>query len=170
MNGRARNAAVVLALTAATAWAAEGEKVFFRDELTGIEMWRLSREMMFHEYPHAAKPFSYDGRYVVCRQWRPDGGVVVIKLADGSRTVFRSDRKGWVESPAFLRGQQAVVYCIGRQDATVYLVDLISGREQTCVPLHGKVQLTSAGVVGPRSEFLLLRGDMTGDGLADLGL
>ena len=36
------------------------EKVVFRDELNGCEMWRISKQAMFHEYCHAAKPFSYE--------------------------------------------------------------------------------------------------------------
>lgn len=67
--------------------AARAEKVIFRDELTGCEIWRLTDYSAFHEYAHAAKPFAYDGRRMVCRQWWAEGGVVVIDLADGSETV-----------------------------------------------------------------------------------
>ncbi len=66
---------------------AAAEKVFFRDELTGCEMWRMSNYSTFHEYCHASQPFSYDGRRIACR-WRGGRASVVFDVADGSEIVF----------------------------------------------------------------------------------
>lgn len=149
---------------------ASAEKVVFRDELTGCEIWRLTDYGAFHEYSHAAKPFSYDGRRIVCRQWRADGGVVVVDLADGGETVFGQEHPGWKENPAFVRDANAVVYIAGRQDVPVFLYDLDSRKDRCVVRLARNVQMPSAGVIGPHSEYLLLRGDVNGDGLPDGGL
>lgn len=146
------------------------EKVVFRDELTGCEMWRISKQGMFHEYCHAAKPFSCDGRRIVCREWRADGGVVVFDLEDGNKTVFGREHRGWKENPAFVRDGNAVVYIVGRQDAPIYLYDIETGKERRVVKLKGNAQMPSAGVIGARSEFIMLRGDLNGDGLSDWGL
>lgn len=162
-----RTIAVALALCCVTA---HGEKVAFRDELTGCEMWRMSDYGTFHEYGHAAKPFSYDGRRIVCREWRPDGGIVVIDLAGGSETVFGREHRGWKENPAFVRGTNAVVYIAGRQDASIFLYDIDTAKERRVVKLEGDARMPCAGVIGPRSEYLLLRGDLNGDGLSDWGL
>ena len=165
-----RTTALVATLVLCCAGVSSAEKVVFRDELTGCEIWRISKQAMFHEYCHAAKPFSYDGRRIVCREWRADGGVVVFDLADGSRTVFGREHQGWKENPAFVRSGNAVVYIVGRQDAPIYLYDLDTGKERRVVKLKGNLQMPSAGVIGPRSEFIMLRGDLNGDGLSDWSL
>jgi hypothetical protein len=171
MHGnRSRAIACALTIVLCCLWAASGEKVVFRDELTGCQMWRLTDYSTFHEYCHAAKPFSCDGRRVVCRQWFAEGGVVVVDLADGSQVVFGTEHAGWKENPAFVRGRNAVVYIVGRQDASVFLYDLDTGQERRVVKLKGNLQMPCAAVVGPRSEYLLLRGDLTGEGLSDLSI
>ena len=149
---------------------ARAEKVMFRDELTGCEMWRMSDYGTFHEYCHAAKPFSYDGRRIVCCEWRADGGIVVVDMADGSEIVFGREHDGWKENPAFVRDGNAVIYIVGRQDAPVYLYDIDTGKERRVAKLKGNVQMPSAGVIGPRSEFIMLRGDVNADGLSDWSL
>ena len=166
----ARTRALVATLVLCCTGVSHAEKVAFRDELTGCEIWRISKQAMFHEYCHAAKPFSYDGRRIVCREWREDGGVVVVDLADGSETVFGREHQGWIENPAFARGGNAIVYIVGRQDAPIYRYDLDTGEERRIAKLTGNLQMPSAGVIGPRSEFIMLRGDLNGDGLSDLSL
>jgi len=150
--------------------AADGEKVMFRDELTGREIWRMSNYSTFHEYCHADKPFSRDGRRIVYRQWFRSGGVVVTSPADGKETVFSKDRRDWNEQPAFVRGRNAVVYAVGREDVPIYLYDLDKGEERLVVKLKGNVQMVCAGVIGPNSEYLVLRGDLNGDGLSEWSL
>ena len=44
--------------------AESGEKVMFHDEITGLEMWRISDFEVFHEYPTTGKPFSEEGLWV----------------------------------------------------------------------------------------------------------
>lgn len=156
-------AALVCCLRTAVA-----EKVFFRDELTGCEIWRISNYETFHEYWQAAKPFSYDGRRAVCR-WRRNDGIVAFDLADGSEIVFGRDHRGDKEAPGFVRGREAVVYNVGRRDGSVYLYDLRTGRERLVVQLEGEVRLYFADVIGPESEYIMLRGDMNADGMLDWG-
>ena len=94
----------------------------------------------------------------------------MVDPADGSDVVFGTEHAGQKENPAFVRGRNAVVYIVGRQDAPVFLYDLDTGRERRVVQLKGNVQMPCAAVVGPRSEYLLLRGDLTGDGLSDFSI
>ncbi|NQT15916.1 MAG: fibronectin type III domain-containing protein [Planctomycetes bacterium] len=160
---------VAVAAVACSLRLASAEKVFFRDELTGCEIWRLSKCQTFHEYSQAAKPFSYEGRWVVCR-WRENAGIVVFDLKTGKEIVIGRNHAGAKVFPAFVRGHNAVVYSAGSTDVGVYLYDLDTSRERKIVQLQGNVLLNFAGVIGPRSDYLMLRGDMDGDGFLDWGL
>ena len=149
-----------------------GEKLMFRDELSGCEMWRLSNYSTFHEYCHASHPFSYDGRRIACR-WYSGKGIVVLDLADGGEAVFGAERSGSKIRPSFVRGpgRCAIVYStLASTGCSVFLHDLKTGEEREVAKLPPGVNTPCAGVIGPSSEYVLLRGDLNGDGLSDWSL
>ena len=148
---------------------ASAEKVMFRDELTGCEMWRITNYTCYHGYPQATTPFSYEGRRLVC-QWRNGAGNVVFDLADGSEVVFGRQHAARKGGAVFVRGHHAVLYGVGRKDVPIYLHDLNTGKERLVVQLKGNVGTTPSGVIGPGSKYAMLRGDMNGDGLNDFGV
>lgn len=163
---------VLAAAIVCTCHVALGEKLMFRDELTGCEIWRLSNYSTFHEYCHASHPFSYDGRRIACR-WYSGKGIVVLDLADGSEVVFGSEHPGTKMRPCFVRGpgRCAVVYSsLASAGCSVFLHDLKTGEEREVAQLPPGVTTPCAGVIGPSSEYVLLRGDLNGDGLSDWSL
>lgn len=144
----------------------------FRDELTGREIWRISDYTTFHEYCHASHPFSYDGRRIACRCHR-GRAIVVFDLRDGSETVFGEQHPGTKMRPCFVRGRgrRGVVYsAVGSTGGAVFLHWLDTGEEREIMALPKGVTTPCAGVIGPRSEYVLLRGDLNGDGLSDWSL
>ena len=91
---------------------ARAEKVMYHDETTGAEMWRVTSCASFHEYCHADKPWSRDGRLIVALHHENGAGVVVVDTRDGSETIIGKEHKTPVVSPAFVRGlgHRGVVY------------------------------------------------------------
>lgn len=162
----------VMVVGASIPSAALGEKVMFHQEGTGVEMWRLTSRMTFHEYHHADKPFSRDGKFIVCREHEGDLRIVVVNLADGSEYCFGGEHRpeGTTENPVFVRrdGRLAVVYGMrNTEGGSVYLRYLDTGEEHAVVKMPPGVRILTCGVIGPNSEYVMLRGDMTGDGLSD---
>ena len=179
MRTRTMDSMRIAVLTAAVAVCclrpANGEKVMFRDELTGCEMWRLTSRMTFHEYHHRDKPFSRAGQYMVCREHVGDLRIVVVNLADGSEDCFGGEHRseGTTENPVFVQrdGRLAVVYGMrNTEGGSVYLRYLDTGEERTVVKMPPGVRTLTCGVIGPNAEYVVLRGDMTGDGLSDWSL
>jgi len=163
---------VAIAAAACCLRVASGEKVMFHDELTGCEMWRITSRMTFHEYHHADKPFSRDGQYMVCREHVGDLRIVVVNLADGSEYCFGGEHhsEGTTENPVFVQrdGRLAVVYGMrNTEGGSVYLRYLDTGEEHTVVKMPPGVRTLTCGVIGPNAEYVMLRGDVTGDGLSD---
>jgi len=169
---RRASTTVLVAAIVCTGHVALGEKLMFRDELTGREIWRLSNYSTFHEYCHASHPFSYDGRRTACR-WYSGKGIVVFDLADGSEAVFGAEHSGSKMRPCFVRGpgRCAIVYsALTATGCSVFLHDLKTGEEREVAKLPPGVTTPCAGVIGPNSEYVLLRGDLNGDGLSDWSL
>ena len=161
-----------MVVDAGIALPASAEKVMFHQEGTGVEMWRLTSRMTFHEYHHADKPFSRDGQFMVCREHVGDLRIVVVNLADGSENCFGGEHRseGTTENPVFVQrdGRLAVVY--GMRDTeggSVYLRYLDTGEERAVVKMAPGVRTLTCGVIGPNAEYVMLRGDVTGDGLSD---
>lgn len=162
----------VMVVGASIGSASLAEKVMFHQEGTGVEMWRLTSRMTFHEYHHADKPFTRDGQYMVCREHEGDLRIVVVNLADGSEYCFGGEHRseGTTENPVFVRrdGRLAVVYGMrNTEGGSVYLHYLDTGEERTVVKMPPGVRTLTCGVIGPNAEYVMLRGDMTGDGLSD---
>jgi len=147
--------------------------VFFRDELTGAEMWRLARRDSFHGYGNSFRPFSDDGRYVCGILVRRRA--FVLDLFDGRVTLMGSDeeRGGY---PFFLlgRGRPGAIYFTRKDDvATVHRHWLDTGEEKVVAQLPPGVSYlhnAGEGLIGPKSEYVPLCGDLNGDGLSDFGL
>ena len=169
---RGRSVAVALAL----AWllpSVRAEKVFFRDELTGAEMWQLTRFDSFHVYSNSYRPFSHDGKYICANRARQRA--YVLDLHNGAVTLLGSPkvRAGY---PFFLfgRGRPGLVY-FSRDEhiLTAHLHWLDTGEERVIgqlPPYVNTLHNAGEGLIGPKSEYVPLCGDLNGDGLADFGL
>ena len=72
---------------------AQAEKVMFHDERLGTEIWRMSSFMSWHEYGHAGKPSSYEGRWITFG-WRHRAGSALVDLKDGSEVHFGRQHRG----------------------------------------------------------------------------
>jgi hypothetical protein len=152
---------------------ARGEKTFFRDELTGAEMWRLTRCDSFHGYGNASRPFSDDGQYVCAIRVRRRA--YVLDLFDGDVTLLGTDAEqgGY---PFFLLGRDrpGVIYFVRKDDvATVHRHWLDTGEEKVVGKLPPGVNYlhnAGEGLIGPKSGYVPLCGDLNGDGLSDFGL
>ena len=174
---RNRLLAIALALVSLLS-SAHADKVFFRDELTGAEMWRLTSFSSTHVYSNAYRPFSADGRLICATRssvhW-VDGRAYVLDLFDGHATLLGSEGEG-ASQPFFLLGRNrpGVIY-FGRQDdvITVHLHWLDTGEDKKVAQLPPHVGIlfnAGEGLMGPNSEYIPLCGDLNGDGLADFGL
>ena len=154
---------------------ARAEKVFFRDELTGAEMWQLTRFQSTHIYSNAYRPFSSDGR-LICAT-RSGGRAYVLDLFDGDVALLGSAREG-ARSPFFLFGRDrpGVIYFAGRIGSvggTIHRHWLDTGEEKVVgkLPLDVNYLFNAGeGLIGPKSEYVPLCGDLNGDGLSDFGL
>ncbi|MBT3381506.1 MAG: hypothetical protein HN742_32645 [Lentisphaerae bacterium] len=149
------------------------EKVFFRDELNGAELWRLTSRDSFHVYGNAYRPFSADGQYACALMERRRA--YALDLFDGKIT-FAGSEENQAGYPFFIlgRGRPGVVYLVKRDDIQdVHRCWLDTG-EDTVVghvpPNVHTLHNAGEGLMGPRSEYVPLCGDLNGDGLADFGL
>ena len=115
-EGRVLVVAALAAVLAASSACAE--KVMFHQETGGAEMWRLTSRMTFHEYHHADKPFTPDGRFIVTREHEGDLRIVVVDLADGSENCFGGEHRseGTTEHPTFVRDGERLDF-FGRNGA-----------------------------------------------------
>ena len=118
---------VIAALAALVAISSAcAEKVMFHQEMGGAEMWRLTSRMTFHEYHHADKPFTLDGRFMVTREHGGGMRIVVVDMADGSENCFGGEHRseGSTENPVFVRDGErlAVLYSMRHVDGgSIYL-------------------------------------------------
>jgi len=147
--------------------------VYFRDALTGAEMWRLTSCDSFHGYGNAFRPFSGDGQHVC--------GIMVrrrayaLNLFDGDVTLLGSEEeRGGYPFFLFGRDRPGLIYFVRNDDGTtVYRHWLDTGQEKVVGKLPPGVSYlhnAGEGLIGPRSEYVPLCGDLNGDGLSDFGL
>ncbi|MCP4170706.1 MAG: hypothetical protein GY758_08045 [Fuerstiella sp.] len=92
----------------------KSERSDYRDEVTGTEVWRLTTDPEVEIIPDRIKdPWSPDGSQILFRSKRTGAWHLFVMLADGSKMIRVTDRKG----------------------PSVYGVWSRSGREIVCTPL-----------------------------------